>query len=78
MTILCNIAAAFRATLWCEEKIDTTSAQNNKELENSYGLIINRLEARTYELLTADTDKARLNRERIMYTLCKKDEATGK
>ena len=46
-------------------------------LENSYGLIINRLEAPIYDNLI-DQEEGCINREKLMYSLCKKDDQTGK
>jgi hypothetical protein len=50
----------------------------DQDLENSYGLIINRLEGPVYQKLTDNEKETEFNREKIMNALCKKDESTGR
>ena len=56
-----------------ENIIDHTQ---DRDLTNSYGLIINRLEGPVYKKLTDDVEETKLNRETIMKSLCKWDEST--
>jgi hypothetical protein len=50
----------------------------DQDLENSYGLIINRLEGPVYQKLTEDGEETEFNREKIMNSLCKRDQSTGR